>query len=207
MSNLQYSNPTPKKPALKIVLVILALVLILGAVYEAWGKLIKPKIDPTANWQIYRSEEYGYEAKYPLDYQMEKMELTDFDWKNNPDFAAIFKEGIMFNIFKNGEKQGFLSLSVYDNPLKLSVREWYSWIYRNHPFLSEKKKYFNESFEDVIINGMPGVRSDSQDGHVNTQIYLVKGGQVFDISYLEKLGKNKGNREIFKTFLKTLKID
>lgn len=90
MTRSQYT--TCKKSILKIVFVILASALISGAAYGSWkifGKsesasvieepttelnvlepITSPEPNVTADWKAYRNEEYGYEIRYPKDWEI-----------------------------------------------------------------------------------------------------------------------------------------
>ncbi|NQT73716.1 MAG: hypothetical protein HQ553_13265 [Chloroflexi bacterium] len=85
MNNLQYQNPTSKKPILKIVVAVLVLLLIFEITYGSWKILDKlapvtgePATKPiahlepnvTADWKVYRNEAYDFAMKYPKDWEV-----------------------------------------------------------------------------------------------------------------------------------------
>ncbi len=72
-----------------------------------------------ADWQTYTNEEYGFEFKYPENWDLNhKITLT------NPDSSPLFviKKGIEF--YEKQSQFPGISISIWDNPQKLNIINW-----------------------------------------------------------------------------------
>lgn len=110
-----------------IVTVIIVLVVVAGGIL-AWQKGWLPKIitskfaptpivaptptpNETANWKIYRNEEYGYEVRYPVEWTGgEKLTITDYAFFS---LSSLHGTGVFFGI------------RVYENPDGFTPEEWW----------------------------------------------------------------------------------
>ena len=91
--------------------------------------------DPMANWKIYENEKYGYEIKYPENWNIKDFGMIDID---NPNFTG-------------------LSLSSINN---LNVEISFNLSNIGRITLVEKSKYSisNQKQSDVAINNIEGIK-------------------------------------------------
>lgn len=106
----------------------------------------------TANWQTYKSEEFGFEVKYPNDYIVyEENEVISITNKDNNDLGIWF----------------------YVNQTNLSTNDWW---------LIEKQRYsavFSETEE--IINGNKVLVIETTEGLGEVHYILSKNGILLDV--------------------------
>lgn len=140
---------------------------------ESEFTLTPPPKDETADWKTYRNEEYGYEIKYPKDW-----EARDYTQENcfpqNPCVSSI---GIHSPI-----PTDWIGVAIFDNPDMLSVKDWLSKFRK----LEELEKLEEFSLKEVEIGGTKGLRLTylpSRPGAVTLQdaIYISKRGFVYMI--------------------------
>ena len=187
----------------KIIIIILGLVIVLGAGYFAFSYF---KSNSTTGWLIYKSEISGFSVKYPKDFTVETMGLTDTDWKYNPEISSIYKEGIAISKSTNDIK--FL-ISVYENPDNLSLRTW-----NNHYIARDSEKTIKDmdkDMEETTIKEMPALQFELKtENRIFARIFIKKNDLIFDIVYLvapENPQNNDLNDKIFQQFLNTLQFE
>jgi len=201
-----------KRKKKKIAVIGLICIVVLAIISASWAFLIQPKFFPTIYWKTYKSEKNGFHVKYPRNYQFTMGTRTDTDWKYFPFFSKTEKE--TFSLKKETERTT-IRFTVYDNPEKLSPREWQSWAHKNNDRAigTEGENNF-DFFKDTTINGLPTIDFSfeepvASDVLIGTSLILVKNDKAFDISYTEHNTPpdNENNKTVFDLFLKSLQID
>ena len=138
-------------------------------------ELVEEKIeDETANWKTYRNEEYGYEIKYPKDWEYgTDKEQPNILWLGHP---------------LSGKQTFSLIIIVYDNPDKLTSKQWVEKLLQENREKVEKKEAAPITYreeKEVTIAGLPayelyGVFAYDQS---EEQIYLAKENYVYRFSF------------------------
>jgi len=119
--------------------------------------------DETADWKVYRKEKYGFEIKYPNDWDS-PIESGDTDALTG-NYSGFFKEGNVLLAF---------SIDVYENDKNLSLKDW--WEQEFYEKLNVKYDY---SYEGVVSIS-PGIESAK---------YKLERAGFEDICYL--ISKNR----------------
>ena len=149
--------------------------------------------DETADWEVYRNEEYGFEVKYPLDWKMEIKTGTSISW-------WIYQEGSRpLNVLWSKEE---------DDP---SGGE--RWITFSICTTAKPDNSFNEAMENecalwgiterLKVDGRDAIRCMSPTGPAGTdRRWLIKDGIGWDFFiggfYNEEL--EKVAEQMFSTF-------
>jgi len=100
--------------------------------------------DETANWKIYKNDEYGFEAKYPQEWKEWITQPDEFspkaDWGEQIGELAIFQSRI------RGGPYCELHLTIYSNPKNLSIRDfWRERLPGVYKFKSSESITFGEN--------------------------------------------------------------
>jgi len=127
--------------------------------------------DETANWKIYRNEEYGFEFKYPREYdECEPCKLEETNTE------IILDEGrFRIEIVDAGK----LNLQDYANKL---VKEYYGEDYDIERIIKEGE-ILNSSVEKIFVDNNEGIRMNLGSGsRYSLFILLLKNNKIYEIS-------------------------
>lgn len=193
MPNLQYSNPTPKKPVLKVALAILALTLISGAAYGSWKILgglapvtgepatepiARPEPDVTTDWKVYRNEKYRYEIKYPEG----KVVAGGQPWES---ISVVEAKDVVISI---GTVVGAFWIRVHGNPSRLSGKKYLEEILQENEKAASRDKYYPRLIVyeqgEQTINGVPAYYIDVwATDRIERRIYFSRTDKIYEISF------------------------
>ena len=124
----------------------------------------------TADWQIYRNEEYGFEMRYPGDWReqqttrINRLELITEFLPEGGDPAYAFGD--------------HLTVSIEENKEKLTLEELIESFKKNLNYIYGNEKYGkldgHTSFEGKVIN---------MGQSILYQVLVIKDNNIFNISY------------------------
>jgi len=160
--------------------------------------------DETANWKIYRNEEYGFEVKYP----------KGKDWK-------ISETSLPFGFHFRFGPEGCIWISVIENPENLSVEKFYEEVYKN---LTEEEcktadnfcncLRYKKNFSRTNIAGKEAIRCEIVPGPLASTVILVSHDNfIYQISkiYTDYEGyegpcRSLNTNKIFNQMLSTFRF-
>jgi len=141
-------------------LITLAILMLLSGGYATWYFINSPpkyedysviKHDPTADWKIYRNEEYGFEFKYSTKKYIAE-ELSKFSQVlNEKILVSLYDQVDKVEVEKlGGGEYSRFQVYVSDNKDKLSLIDFANINYKSHLYNLVKTKV---SGYDAIIFG------------------------------------------------------
>ncbi len=187
----------------------------------------KPIIEEeTADWEVYRNEEYGFEIRYPVEM---KEEETLYQGYEGQTFCSI-GEGCYTSLFSMG-----LSYSWEEPPFQKSPLDW-NLDPKNYPIcfglffvqvlekpspfsLGELKEKYKKS-EYIIVDGVKGLRRNEFKGEPpggggnEDVVYLPKNSKLYLVRFIvdgmffkENMESCvKGQTRVFNEMLSTFKF-
>jgi len=171
-------------------------------------------IDPTADWNSYTSEKYGYSFKYPTDclygplpgYCKQKppeerpRECRCYLNGENPDSVSLGTfTGTKSDLTGASFSVSHSSTDPYNPPAGADLIKWL------------KEKFSYQEIPDKInteIGGVPAVKvytSQSPMAFSQENIYFIKNNKLFNIYILDV--DNKDNRELYDKILATFEFE
>lgn len=135
--------------------------------------------DETADWKTYRNEKYGYEVKYPNNWEGIETSLTT-------DYASFTPE-------KKDMAQAGFWIRVYENSNKLSIKDWWDKVYVKGDAAYELKGAFLSEGQ----SGFPVIVYKEKNGLEFSYYVFSKDNYIYII--LSPLADDKMN-QTFSTF-------
>jgi len=177
-----------------IILIIIGVLVVAGGLYyyqtQTEPDIIQPSPTPspqpttqdeTADWKTYRNDEYGFEFKYPGEYEMDINKNTPLD-DLVFDFTFIHSNGYGFQIRKTNYK---------------NIDDWYlNWRkgFKEGPQEYESGIIINPSIdyvENMEINGLPAKKVVIKGvPYADTVIYFIKN-YLYSFSYGGVAGRSR----------------
>ena len=179
------------------ILILVILVILIGGGIFTWQYFGTPEEevktpeemteDETANWKIYRNEEYGFEIKYPLEiwpYDKEGVKLTFSPIEGIKDYVVVIQESHfaeLKNTYSPFPFYGGLGIKVIKSPQKDPVEELKEEMQASH--LSEE--YIAQKIQEVIIGkNISATKVDlSNNKFEGYNFYIKKEGDIIVISF------------------------
>lgn len=135
-----------------------------------------PTPDPTANWQTYTNQKYGFSAKYPP--SLNAIEEA-------PNYVRFTTDKPNSNL---PNSESYISIRVVDNPNNLSLNDYM------------KTNQNLQDFSTTVVDGIPAYKSSN-----GAFMYLENKQVIYQIALITMSGDN-GLSTIFNQMIPTLQF-
>ena len=197
MKNYRFFGKTWTVLPNMILLVILALTLIADVACVLKERQKKTsETDLTRGWKTYANRKYNYSMRYPTNWYIRQ---------NNPNTPGIaIKHAIQHTDFapsKNYDyyksENFFISVVVWDNPLKLYVRDWLKNENINHPALLVG--------QTTTVHGKEAIKYEPKGNAYYIEVWFTNNDKAYQLFYCES-SKKQEHLAIFNQMLSTFSL-
>lgn len=136
-------------------------------------------VDPLSDWKTYENKEYGFEFKYPSNYQIK-----------------IIGDGI--NLQKNNTR-ALLYISKFDNPNSLEINQWFE----NQPKQDIQAIKDTHTMTKIVVGGHVGlkfIKKQSEIGYKDFIIIIGNGTSVYYLNFGPLEDEVNISNQILSTF-------
>lgn len=154
------------------------------------------KIDETTDWKTYRNEEYGYEVKYPMEWEKYFLiSKNKISWKI-PDEIICGKACDIFHT---------ISIEVYKKNYT-STGDWLKELNTSVPEEAYPPDYKID--REITISGLAGLEvSQESEGGLYTKVGVIKNNFVYEFTKLKtNWEKNESIDKEFYQMLSTFRF-
>ena len=177
-------QPHPPQSNKKIwIYVLIGLIIVGGAFgFYVWQKgrllptlptpTVSPTPDPTTDWQTYRNDKYGFEFKYPNDWQVR--DLTS-GAKHDDNIVRFFGAGSI-----SQPEDSVFNLIIYKNPLDIEIS-------RQENIISSNPNQELVATEDINMFGLNGKKitaKNKSSGILYSTYYFSKNNLTYSLNDL-----------------------
>ncbi|MFA7170201.1 MAG: hypothetical protein WC178_05130 [Candidatus Paceibacterota bacterium] len=167
-------------------------------------------------WKTYQNDEYSFQINYPEEFDGQKIQVTQAEFKNNQELYAQLQENKMpddvkwmsgytemdkkitdFNYLNGNKTTSLFAITIYSNPLNLSLKDFVSDEILNMPEGIDDQKIVNlngkNGYKIVITKGVIGMPSSvvyymsAKDGKniigISSPIEVFDGGYGPDLRF------------------------
>lgn len=162
-------------------------------------EVVTPTPDPTANWETYMNEEYGYSIKYPQEIAIREDKTQDY---------------VYFEFPEQGKWIASLSIKHYQNPQGLEPQSFWQKLFEEEKLEAQRKNWPTpiEPLESEIIkiDNLEGfqIRNSAYEAYQRAT-YSGKGKTMVAISFYDENPNDPFQEEhlvAFNSILSTFKF-
>jgi len=176
--------PAPLAPVVMLVIAALSLWLPSLSVYAAESA----RGETPADWKLYVNTAYGYEIRYPPDWELDARHLEHVIIGLNERWQAP-EPDLKGGTYLTNKVYGMsLEIRIHDNPKGLSLEEWFRSLPEGDPIHDDRLKAnpTQKTEEPYALAGLSGKRLRINGGdEYEFAILLPQGHRIYELWYVD----------------------
>lgn len=139
------------------------------------------KEDPTKDWKTYTNSTYGFEFKYPSDWQLNAQNLQDNRFYANISKTDATQEKVLLPGDNKADATYSIIISVENNPNGYTAKEYYL----SHSS-GESRAQLEKGLKDTNIAGIPGISftaGAAPSSGLSQEALITYSGKIYRFAY------------------------